>query len=95
MHKDFDAFLKLLNYHKVRYVIVGGYSLSAYLIPRATKDLDILIERTDANAQKMIKVFGEFGFASHNVAAGDLLCPGILIQMGRAHPYFHFRCRVG
>ncbi len=43
MHKDFDEFLKLLNCHKVKYVIVGGYSLSAYLIPRATKDLDILI----------------------------------------------------
>lgn len=84
MHKDFDEFLKLLNCHKAKYVIVGGYSLSAYLIPRATKDLDILIERTDTNAQRIIDVFGEFGFTSHNLTPGDLLCPGILIQLGRA-----------
>ena len=46
MHKDFNEFLRLLNCHKVRYVIVGGYALGAHLIPRATKDLDILIETT-------------------------------------------------
>ena len=34
MHKDFEEFLKLLNYHKAKYVIVGGYALSVHMIPR-------------------------------------------------------------
>ncbi len=76
MHKDFDGFLKLLNHHKVRYVIVGGYALSAHLLPRATKDLDILIEASENNAMKVVEALREFGFCSSNLETGreqDLL----------------------
>jgi len=83
MHKDFDEFLKLLNYHKVRYVIVGGYSLSIYLIPRATKDLDILIEASERNAIKVIAALREFGFNSLNLDKKELMEPEVIIQLGR------------
>ncbi|MFO0794179.1 MAG: DUF6036 family nucleotidyltransferase [Candidatus Brocadiaceae bacterium] len=83
MHKDFDEFLKLLNHHKVRYVIVGGYALSAHLIPRATKDLDILIEASKNNAIKVIEALCEFGFNSSNLETEDLLSPEVIIQLGR------------
>ena len=59
MHKDFNEFLRLLNCHKVRYVIVGGYALGAHLIPRATKDLDILIE-TKKKCQPIVKCSKRF-----------------------------------
>ena len=83
MHKDFDEFLKLLNHHKVKYVIVGGYSLSAYLIPRATKDLDILIEASENNAIKVIEALREFGFSSLNLETKELMSPEVVIQLGR------------
>jgi len=81
MHKDFDEFLKLLNYHKVRYVIVGGYSLSIYLIPRATKDLDILIEASERNAIKVIAALREFGFNSLNLDKKELMEPEVRIDL--------------
>lgn len=83
MHKDFDEFLRLLNYHKVRYVIVGGYALSVHLIPRATKDLDILIEASENNAIKVIEALREFGFNSLNLETKELVTPEMLIQLGR------------
>lgn len=83
MHKDFDEFLELLNYHRVKYVIVGGYSLSAYFIPRATKDLDILIEASGDNATKVIEALRKFGFNSPDLETEDLISPETIIQLGR------------
>ncbi len=83
MHKDFEEFLNLLNYHKVKYVIVGGYALSAYLVPKATKDLDILIETSENNATKVIEALREFGFSSLNLEIKELMSPEVIIQLGR------------
>ena len=82
MHKDFNEFLKLLNYHKVRYVIVGGYALGAHLIPRTTKDLDILIEATEKNVIKLLKALEDFGFGSLGLKITDFTEPDITIQLG-------------
>ncbi len=82
MHKDFNEFLKLLNYHKVRYVIVGGYALGAHLVPRTTKDLDILIETTEKNANKLLRALEDFGFASLGLKIADFTEPDFTIQLG-------------
>ena len=82
MHKDFNEFLKLLNYHKVRYVIVGGYALGAHLIPRTTKDLDILVETTEKNIIKLLKALEDFGFGSLGLKIADFIEPNIIIQLG-------------
>ena len=39
--KDFEDFVKLLNLHKVEYIVVGGYALAFHGKPRHTGDLDI------------------------------------------------------
>jgi len=36
MNRDFNEFLKLLNYHKVKYVIVGAHAVGVHSRPRAT-----------------------------------------------------------
>ena len=43
MYRDFKELLSVLNAHRVKYLIVGGYAVSLHAEPRATKDLDILI----------------------------------------------------
>lgn len=84
MSKDFNEFLKLLNSLKIKYVIVGGYALSIYTVPRTTKDLDILIEASGNNASKMIKALDAFGFKLSNLQAEDFLNPETIFQLGRA-----------
>ncbi len=51
-YPDFEEFIDSLNAHGVRYLIVGGHALAFHAKPRATKDLDIFLERTPANANK-------------------------------------------
>ncbi len=41
--RDFREFFKLLNRHRVRYLVVGGYSVEYHGYPRYTGDIDIFV----------------------------------------------------
>jgi predicted nucleotidyltransferase len=60
---DFREFLQLLNSHKVKYLLVGGYAVGYYGYPRATADMDIWVATDTENVAKVIAALTEFGFA--------------------------------
>ncbi|RYD55672.1 MAG: hypothetical protein EOP56_15250 [Sphingobacteriales bacterium] len=80
---DFEDFVKLLNKYQVEYMVVGGYALAFHGRPRHTGDLDIWINISENNAQKMSMVINEFGFASLGLNEADFLQPGYITQIGR------------
>ena len=80
--KDYEEFLTLLNQHDVRYCIIGSYALAFHAKPRYTKDLDILIEASNDNAEKLIKVLEAFGFGSLDLSASDFTDENNIIQLG-------------
>ncbi len=80
--KDYEEFLALLNKHKVRYCIVGAFALAFHTRPRYTKDMDILVEATDENADRLLTALDEFGFGSLELAVEDFSTPGNIIQLG-------------
>lgn len=61
MFDDFKELLCVLNACKVKYLVVGGYAVSYHAQPRATKDLDILIKPSSANALALLNALKEFG----------------------------------
>ncbi|MCC6933444.1 MAG: nucleotidyltransferase [Deltaproteobacteria bacterium] len=83
LNKDFKEFVVLLNAHKVRYLIVGGYALAYHGHPRYTKDLDIWIESTSENASLLMNVLNNFGFGSVGIKHSDFLDPDHLIILGK------------
>ena len=48
----------------VKYLVIGGIAAVLYGVPRATFDLDILIEPTKENAQKLLNALSEVGFGT-------------------------------
>lgn len=52
--KDFEDFVNLLNKHQVNYMVVGGYALAFHGKPRHTGDLDIWINNSKENAEKLV-----------------------------------------
>jgi len=50
-----------LQKHKVRYVTIGGVAAILHGVPRATFDLDILIEATLENAQRLLDALLDAG----------------------------------
>lgn len=58
--QDFRDFLSALNNNQVEYLLVGGYAVILHGYPRATGDMDIWVNRTKENYQKLTKAFLEF-----------------------------------
>lgn len=82
VEKDFEEFIRLLNYHKVKYLIVGAYALIYYTFPRNTGDIDFFIDNTDLNVKKIIKVLKNFGFEDLGLLKEDFTKPDSVIQLG-------------
>lgn len=61
---DFKEFVELLIKHNVEYLIVGGYAVGIHGHPRYTGDLDIWLNPTPQNAEKILIAIKEFGFGS-------------------------------
>lgn len=80
--QDFKELLALLEENHVEYVIVGGYAMAFYGVPRYTGDIDILIHSTPDNAQRVITALNRFGFASLKFSEEDFTTPDQVIQLG-------------
>ena len=80
--QDFEDFVKLLNKHKVAYMVVGGYALAFHGKPRHTGDLDIWINISEENAKRMLQVLKDFGMSSLGFQKEDFLKPGYVTQIG-------------
>lgn len=83
LHADWREFLSLLNRNKVRFVIVGAHALAAHGQPRFTGDLDVLVDATKANAERVIAALSAFGFGSLKISATDLDHPGMVVRLGQ------------
>jgi hypothetical protein len=53
-----DVFSSLQR-HKVRYLVIGGIAAVLHGVPRATFDLDILIDANPDNAKELLDAFLE------------------------------------
>jgi predicted nucleotidyltransferase len=80
--QDFEDFIKLLNRHQVDYMVVGGYALAFHGKPRHTGDLDIWINSSEANAEKLVNAIHEFGLASLGLTKNDFIQEGYVTQIG-------------
>lgn len=82
--QDWKDFIELLIKHNVRYLIVGGWAVNNYLIPRVTGDIDFFVDRSSENQSKLRNVLKEFGFA--DVLPGDseeILPEKKILMLGR------------
>ena len=59
---DFRDFIRLLNRHRVRYVVIGGYAVAYHGYARYTGDIVFFVEKSPRNALSLQKVFHDFGF---------------------------------
>ena len=60
-NKDFLDFIDALNKAKVEYILVGGYAVILHGFARSTGDMDIWVNKTSDNYQKLKKAFSLFG----------------------------------
>jgi hypothetical protein len=63
LHRLQDVFASFER-HEVRYVVIGGIAAVLHGVPRATFDLDILIDPTPDNARRLLEGLLEAGLAT-------------------------------
>lgn len=83
MFHDFKDLLSAFNVHGVEYLVVGGYAVSFYAQPRATKDIDLFVRADPANAKAIYAALEAFGAPLSGIAPEDLSNPGKFIRFGR------------
>lgn len=58
---DFLEFLELLDNHEVEYLLVGGYAVILHGYARSTGDMDLWVNQTNENYNKLKLVYTNFG----------------------------------
>ena len=57
--------------HKVKYVVIGGIAAVLYGVPRATFDLDILVEATPENTRRLLDALLDAGMGTASLTNVD------------------------
>jgi len=57
--------------HEVRYVVIGGIAAVLYGVPRATFDLDILVEATPENSRRLLAALLDAGMGTASLTNVD------------------------
>jgi hypothetical protein len=65
-----DVF-KSFQRHDVKYVVIGGVASVLHGVPQATFDLDILIEASPENAQRLLAALLDAGFGTATMTSAE------------------------
>jgi len=84
LNKDYKEMLQILLNNKVRFLVVGAYAMGAYGYPRATGDIDIWVEASSENSEKIHQSLSEFGAPLSEVTKTTFCEEGIVFQIGVA-----------
>jgi predicted nucleotidyltransferase len=58
--QDYAEFIRSLNERRVRYLVIGGYAVAFHGHPRATDDVDVLVDRSEANLRRVERALEDF-----------------------------------
>jgi hypothetical protein len=72
-NSHFKDLLSALNRCGAKYLVVGGYAVMLYTEPRYTKDLDVWVEPTAENANRVFRALAEFGAPLAGIQPHELL----------------------
>jgi hypothetical protein len=80
MLNRFQDVFRYFREHKVKYLVIGGVASVLYGVPRATFDLDILVEATPDNAKRLLDALLGAGLATASLTTvEDLLAHEITV----------------
>jgi len=82
LNEDYKEMLRILLNNKVKFLVVGAYAMGAYGYPRATGDIDIWVEASLENSEKIHQSLSEFGAPLSEITKTTFCEEGIVFQIG-------------
>jgi hypothetical protein len=83
LNRDWSEFLSALISRRVRFLLIGGHAVAGHGEPRLTEDLDVFVEPTLENAQRLRDALCDFGFGPAAPSVEELACPDKVFMLGR------------
>jgi hypothetical protein len=81
---DFTDMLRALVAADVQFLVVGAHAMAVHGVPRATVDLDIWLNATSVNSDRIVGALLEFGapLHTHGITREDFIAEGTVYQLG-------------
>ncbi len=83
LHTDFVDLLAAFAEHEARYLLIGGYAVGFHAQPRATKDMDLLVDGGPENMVRIHDALATFGAPIHVLEATKTAGPEDILFLGR------------
>ena len=80
---DFRELLEELARDAVEFLVIGGYAVAFHGRPRATKDIDILLEGSRENLDRAARAVARFGAPQQTVASIQAMKDTEIVFMGQ------------
>lgn len=77
---DTPKLLRSLNEHNARFVVIGATAFPIHGYARATLDVDIFIDPTRENAERVMAALRDFGYDVTDLSIDDLVSKKVLIR---------------
>jgi len=82
MNSDFKDLLQALNDADAEYLVVGGYAVIEHTEPRYTKDIDVWVNNTKENAERVLAALAEYGAPVGDLSIEYLTSDDAFFQIG-------------
>lgn len=83
MYQDYKDLLSAFHSHGVEYLVVGGFAVIYHAQPRFTKDLDLFIKPSAANAESVYAALAGFGAPLQGIHPEDFTDRNNFFRFGR------------
>jgi hypothetical protein len=84
INPDFRDLFKTFNDCRVEYLVIGAHAVTFHTRPRFTKDLDVWVNPTAENAQRVWNALQRFGAPLEGIAVKDFTDRQMVYQVGIA-----------
>jgi hypothetical protein len=82
LNSDFRDILSAFCEERVEFMLVGAYALAAHGLPRATDALDLWVNCSEENANRVMSALKKFGTPVSHLSRKDFATPDTVIQLG-------------
>ena len=84
LNSDYKDMLQVLLDNGVKFLLVGAYAMGAHGYPRATGDIDIWVEASPDNSERVYRALAQFGAPLHEVDEATFVKTDVVFQIGVA-----------
>ena len=82
IHPDWREFLLALLSENTKFLLIGAHALAFHVEARLTEDLDVFVEPSHENAERLLRALEKFGFGGLVGSAAELAEPNQVVMLG-------------